>query len=60
MNRYIALKWLYDQLRKKRIALGKAEDKMNVSPLEIESLQSSIEIIEWIIGEVLAYNGGDA
>lgn len=53
MNREIALKWLYAQLRRKRIALGKAEDKMNVSPLELESLSSAIEVIEWIIGVVL-------
>lgn len=53
MNRDIALKWLYDQLRKKRIALGKAESKPGVSAEEIESLQSSIDVIEWIIGKVL-------
>lgn len=53
MNREIALKWLYGQLRRKRVALGKAEGKMNVSPLEIESLSSAIEVIEWIIGVVL-------
>lgn len=53
MNRETALKWLYSQLRRKRIALGKAEDKMNVSPLELESLASAIEVIEWIIGVVL-------
>ena len=59
MNREKALNWLYGQLRRKRISLGKAEDKPNVDALELESLQSSIEIIEWIIGEVLAYNGGN-
>lgn len=53
MNRDVALKWLYDQLRRKRIAVGKAEGKPNVSALEIENLKSSIEIIEWIIGIVL-------
>jgi hypothetical protein len=53
MNRDIALKWLYGQLRRKRIALGKAEGKPNVSPLEIENLESTIETIEWIIGKVL-------
>ena len=53
MNRDIALKWLYDQLRRKRIAVGKAEGKPNVSVLEIENLKSSIDTIEWIIGKVL-------
>jgi hypothetical protein len=53
MNRETALKWLYGQLRRKRIALGRAEGKANVSPLEIGNLQESIEIIEWIIGKVL-------
>jgi hypothetical protein len=57
MNRETALKWLYGQLRRKRISLGRAEDKPNVSPLEMESLQESIEIIEWIIGKVL--EGGE-
>ena len=53
MNLENALKWLYGQLRRKRISLGRAEGKPNVSPLEMESLQESIEIIEWIIGKVL-------
>jgi hypothetical protein len=53
MNREKALKWLYGQLRRKRISLGRAEGKPNVSPLEMESIQESIEIIEWIIGKVL-------
>ena len=53
MNRDMALKWLYGQLRRKRIALGKAEDKPNVPAQEIDSLQSGIEVIEWIIGKVL-------
>ena len=57
IDRETALKWLYGQLRRKRIALGKAEGKMNVSPLEIGNLQESIEIIEWIIGKVL--EGGE-
>jgi hypothetical protein len=56
MNRDIALKWLYGELRRKRIAVGKAEGKPNVSPLEIENIESTIEVIEWIIGKVLEYN----
>lgn len=57
MNRDIALKWLYGQLKKKRIAWGKAEGKTNVPPLELESIEEAIEAIEWIIGKVLEYNG---
>lgn len=52
IDREAALKWLYRQLRRKRIALGKAEDKMNVDRLELESLEEAIEVIEWIIGKV--------
>ena len=57
MNRETALKWLYGQLRKKRIAVGRAEKKPNVDAVEIGNLQESIEIIEWIIGKVL--EGGE-
>ena len=57
MNCETALKWLYDQLRKKRIALGKAEQKPNVDAAEIKSLQSAIDVIEWLIGIVLERNG---
>ncbi len=53
MNRETALNWLYGQLRKKRISLGKAERKPNAAVAEIESLESAIEAIEWIIGVVL-------
>jgi hypothetical protein len=53
IDRETALKWLYGQLRKKRIAVGRAEKKPNVDAVEIGNLQESIEIIEWIIGKVL-------
>lgn len=53
MNRETALNWLYGHLRKKRISLGKAESNPNVAAAEIESLESAIEAIEWIIGVVL-------
>ena len=49
----LALKWLYGQLREKRRSIGRAEKKPNVDAVEIENLQESIEIIEWIIGKVL-------
>ena len=49
----LALKWLYGQLRRKRVALGRAEEKPNVEPGEIENLQSGIAVIEWLVGIVL-------
>lgn len=54
-----ALKWLYDWLRKKRVALGWAEDKPNVQKQEIENLNNDIEMIEWIIGKVLEGEDGN-
>lgn len=53
-----ALKWLYDWLRKKRVALGWAEDKSNVQKEEIENIESTIELIEYIIGKVLEGEDG--
>ena len=55
--RETALKWLYGQLRRKRIALGRAESKRNVSAEETGNLAAAIETIEWIIGKVL--EGGE-
>ena len=46
-----ALEWLYKPLKKKRIALGHAEQKRNER--EINDIIHSIEIIEWIIAEGL-------
>lgn len=56
MNREKALKWLYGQLRRKRIAVGRAEKKPNVDAVEVENLQSAIDVIEWLIGVVLERN----
>lgn len=53
INHEETLKWLYGMLRKKRMALGRAEKKPNVGTGEIESLKSTIEVIEWLIGVVL-------
>lgn len=54
-----ALKWLYDWLKKKRVALGWAEDKPNVQKEEIDNLNRDIEVIEWIIGKVLEGEDGN-
>ena len=51
MNYEIALKWLYTQLKKKRVALGHAEQKGNER--EINDIKQSIETIEWIIEAVM-------
>lgn len=43
-----ALSFLYGELRKAKIALGRAEGKPN-SREERESLQGKIEAIDWLI-----------
>ena len=48
-----ALDWLYRQLKKKRIALGRAETKPNTPESEMQNIQSDIEVIDWIIGELM-------
>ncbi len=53
-----ALKWLYGMLRRKRIALGRADSKANVPKEEIENLNDDITVIEWIIGKVLEGEDG--
>ena len=57
MNHEIALKWLYTQLKKKRIALGRAEEKRNSH--EVDDINRTIDIIEWIIGAVLEKENED-
>lgn len=44
-----ALSFLYGELRRAKIALGRAEYKSNVNPEELENLQSKIEAIDWIL-----------
>lgn len=57
MNHEIALKWLYTQLKKKRIALGRAEEKRNSH--EVDDINRTIDIIEWIISVVLEKENED-
>ena len=57
MNHEIALKWLYTQLKKKRIALGRAEEKGNSH--EVDDINRTIDIIEWIISAVLEKENKD-
>lgn len=49
-----ALSFLYGELRRAKIALGRAEGKPNVQREEIESLQSKIEAIDWLIPLAIA------
>lgn len=53
MNDYTVLEWLYKQLKQKRIALGNAESKPNVSSGEIEDIKRAIDTIECIIAIVI-------
>lgn len=48
-----ALAYLYKQIKKKRIALGRAEEKPNRSHSEITDIMQSIEILEYLVGVVL-------
>ncbi len=57
MNHEIALKWLYTQLKKKRIALGRSEEKRNSH--EVDDINRTIDIIEWIISVVLEKENED-
>jgi hypothetical protein len=52
MNRDLALNWLYQQLKKKQIALANVEKKPNTTEIEINNIKSAISSIEWIIQTV--------
>ena len=43
-----ALKWLFNELRKAKIALGRAETRPGVTTTELDNLQSKIDMIDWI------------
>ena len=47
-----ALRMLYGQLKKARIALGHAEERQN-NWVERENLKQKIDTLEWIIGVVI-------
>ena len=44
-----ALAWLHKQLRKKKIALFRAENKPIVSDKEIADIEDAIDILEYLI-----------
>ena len=51
--REIALKWLYKELKKTRVALGHAEWKPNVKQRELDDLRGKIDILEYLCGLVI-------
>ena len=50
-----AIKYLYGLLKDTRIALGNAERKTNVDPVELDNLRSKIDMLEYSAAAVLAY-----
>ena len=50
-----ALEWLYKQLKRKRIALSRAEGRSNAEH-EVRDIKETIDIIEDIIAVVLGGN----
>lgn len=53
VKRDIALEWVERQIKKTRQALGNAERKAGVTSEELENLQRTIDVLEYISGEVL-------
>lgn len=51
--REIALKWLYKELKKAKVALGHAEWKPNVNHQELDDLRGRIDILEYLCGLVI-------
>ena len=47
-----ALAWLHKQLRKKKIALFRAENKPIISEKEIADIENAIDILEYLIAVV--------
>ena len=48
-----ALEWVERQIKKTRQALGNAERRAGVTNDELENLQRTIDVLEYISGEVL-------
>lgn len=51
--REIALKWLYKELKKTRVAFGNAEWKPNVKQRELDNLRGRIDLLEYLCGLVI-------
>lgn len=48
MMRDAALKYIYTEKRKAKIALGQAETRHGVTQEELDNLQQRIEVLEWL------------
>lgn len=48
-----ALKYLYKQLRKLKIAQGRAESKESTPQVDLDNIQRNIDVLEWLIPVVL-------
>lgn len=48
-----ALKWLYKELKRTRVAFGHAEWKPNVNHQELDELRGKIDILEYLCGLVI-------
>lgn len=53
MEKIEALEWVERQIKKTRQALGNAERRAGVTNKELENLQRTIDVLEYISGEVL-------
>ena len=51
--RELALGYLYREIKRARIALGKAEYRPGVTQEELDNLRQRIEVLEWISAVVL-------
>jgi len=47
--RELAQEWLAKEMRKARIAFGRAEDRPGVTPDELRNLQNKVDIIDWLL-----------
>lgn len=46
--RDIALKWLYGELRKTKIAFGQAESRHGVKQEELDNLKRKIDVLDYL------------
>ena len=47
-----AIKWLEKQLKDKKRALYRANEKPNTDAVELRNLKDAIAVIEWLMGVV--------
>lgn len=54
-----ALNWLYTELKRARISLGRAEYKPGETEVEKASLRAKMDMLEWVAAIVLKYGGAE-